>query len=63
MESFASDSIQDALPVLYGVYYIQTGTYPESHEQVFKRFPELRDGNPIETISGIVDQVDSMEEK
>jgi hypothetical protein len=63
MDAFASESIREALPVLYGVFYLQTGHYPESHQQVFERFPGLTEGNPIAAINGIVDQVDSMEEK
>ena len=30
---------QDALPVLYGVYYLETGEYPENNEQVHARYP------------------------
>jgi hypothetical protein len=30
---------QDALRVLYGVYYLETGKYPKNNEQVLARYP------------------------
>ena len=62
------------LPLLYGVYYLSTGNYPESHEQVYEMFPGVRipnmtkDNNVIvaninkyiEAVTTIVNQVDAM---
>jgi hypothetical protein len=62
------------LPLLYGVYYLSTGKYPESHEQVYEMFPGVRipemskDNDVIvaninkyiEAVTAIVNLVDSM---
>ena len=62
------------LPLLYGVYYLSTGRYPESHEQVYTMFQDVRipemskDNNVvlnnvnkyIESVTTIVNQVDAM---
>lgn len=62
------------LPLLYGVYYLSTGRYPESHEQVYTMFPDVRipemskDNNVvlnnvnkyIEAVTTIVNSVDAM---
>lgn len=62
------------LPLLYGVYYLSTGNYPESHEQVYEMFPGVRIPNMtkdndvivaninkyIEAVTTIVNQVDAM---
>ncbi len=62
------------LPLLYGVYYILTGNYPENHEQVYEMFPGVRIPNMtddkklilaninkhIEAVTAIVNQVDAM---
>ena len=62
------------LPLLYGVYFLATGNYPESHEQVYSMFPDVRipemskDNNVvlsnvnkyIEAVTTIVNQVDAM---
>lgn len=62
------------LPLLYGVYYIVTGKYPENHEQVYEMFPGVRIPNMtddkkviianinkhIEAVTAIVNQVDAM---
>ena len=62
------------LPLLYGVYYLSTGCYPESHEQVYTMFPDVRipemskDNNVvlnnvnkyIEAVTTIVNSVDAM---
>lgn len=62
------------LPLLYGVYFLATGNYPESHEQVYAMFPNVRipemskDNNVvlnnvnkyIEAVTTIVNQVDAM---
>jgi len=62
------------LPLLYGVYYLSTGKYPENHEQVYTMFPDVRipemskDNTAvlnnvnkyIEAVTTIVNQVDAM---
>ena len=62
------------LPLLYGVYYLSTGRYPENHEQVYTMFPDIRipemskDNNVvlnnvnkyIEAVTTIVNSVDAM---
>ena len=62
------------LPLLYGVYYLSTGRYPKSHEQVYTMFPDIRipemskDNNVvlnnvnkyIEAVTTIVNSVDAM---
>ena len=62
------------LPLLYGVYYLSTGRYPENHEQVYTMFPDIRipemskDNNAvlnnvnkyIEAVTTIVNSVDAM---
>lgn len=62
------------LPLLYGVYYLSTGKYPESHEQVYEMFPGVRIPNMtkdndmivaninkyIEAVTTIVNQVDAI---
>ena len=67
-------STQTLLPLLYGVYFLATGNYPESHEQVYTMFPDVRipemskDNNVvlnnvnkyIEAVTTIVNQVDAM---
>ena len=65
------------LPVMYGVYFLLHGTYPECHQQVFDKFPALqppsssrdeklfleRVNNYINTVTEIVNLVDTMETK
>ena len=62
------------LPLLYGVYFLATGKYPENHEQVYTMFPDVRIPNMtddknliisninkhIEAVTAIVNQVDAM---
>ena len=62
------------LPLLYGVYFLATGNYPENHDQVYEMFPGVRipnmtnDNNVIvsninkyiEAVTAIVNQVDAM---
>ena len=62
------------LPLLYGVYFLATGKYPENHEQVYEMFPGVRIPNMtddknliisninkhIEAVTAIVNQVDAM---
>lgn len=63
LQKMFASAVNEALPVLYGVYFLETGTYPENHGQVFERYPELKQENLIEAIEKIVIKVDSMEEK
>ena len=67
-------SLPTLLPLLYGVYFLVTGNYPENHEQVYTMFPDVRipdasryksdflnDVNKyIEAVTTIVNQVDAM---
>ena len=67
-------STKTLLPLLYGVYYLSTGKYPENHEQVYEMFPGVRIPNMtndknviisninkhIEAVTAIVNQVDAM---
>lgn len=65
-EIFRHDANLAMLPTLYGVYFLKTGNYPEKHQDVFDMYPSLSQGsinNYIDTVSGIVNEVDSMEEK
>lgn len=63
LDKFYKGAKEEALPVLYGVYYLETGNYPDKHEQVFNQHPELEKQEFIQAISGIIKLVDSMEEK
>ena len=36
--------VKDALPALYGMYYLETGEYPENNEQVLARVPDITCG-------------------
>lgn len=72
LKNFCGRATEALLPILYGVYFLQTGTYPEKHQQIFDRYPILKE-NPkpnsilqhinlyIETITSIINSVDSME--
>ena len=65
-EIFKHDANLAMLPTLYGVYFLKTGNYPEKHQDVFDMYPNLSQGdinNYIDTVNGIVNEVDSMEEK
>lgn len=64
---------QELLPILYGVYFLKNGTYPENHQEVFSLYPELHVNSVkaenleelytkyIETLNKIVNDVDTME--
>lgn len=65
-KKFLQQANNSILPALYGVYFLKTGTYPEHHDDVLGMFPGLSEtsaNNYIKTVAGIVDEVDSMEEK
>ena len=47
----------DSMPVLYGVYFLETGAYPESHAQVLERYADLNGDDPTRAIAGIIDTV------
>lgn len=63
------------LPLMYGVYYLKHGSYPESHDQIFQEYPALKTpassrdeklflesvNNYISTVTEIVNLVDTME--
>jgi len=67
-------SMPTLLPLLYGVYFLATGNYPENHEQVYEMFPDVQippmtnDNNIvlsninkyIEAVTTIVNLVDTM---
>ena len=62
VDEFFRSLQEDTFPILYGVYYLETGSYPENHKQILERYPSLDCADFIETITGIIDKVDSMEE-
>lgn len=63
------------LPIMYGVYYLKHGEYPESHQKIYDDYPALKTpassrneelflesvNNYINTITEIVNFVDTME--
>lgn len=55
----AQESIQEIIPVLYGVFFLQTGSYPENHQQVFERFPGIGEGDTADAIETILGNIAS----
>lgn len=53
LEKIIEATLEDMLPLFYGVYYLKTGTYPETLPQVKERFPFLDSKNPADVIDGI----------
>ena len=53
LEKIVEATLEDMLPLFYGVYYLKTLTYPETHLQAKERFPFLDSKNPAEVIDGI----------
>lgn len=63
------------LPLMYGIYYLKHGVYPENHQQIFDDYPALKTpassrdeklflesvNNYISTVTEIVNLVDTME--
>lgn len=50
--------LQELSPLLSGLYYLKSGTYPESRLQVLDAFPELKSAeNLLETLQKVFDQV------
>lgn len=63
------------LPVMYGVYFLKHGTYPENHQQIFDEYPALKSPtssrdeklflasieNYINTVTEVINFVDTME--
>lgn len=35
------ETAESILPILYGLYFLKNGTYPESHKQVYDKFPAI----------------------
>ncbi|OWV02212.1 YgcG family protein [Fibrobacter sp. UWR2] len=61
LEQLHSDSkvpfakaLNDILPLLYGVYYLETKNYPENHGVVLKRYPAQDIAGLTKTLSGIL---------
>jgi hypothetical protein len=53
LEKIIEATLEDMLPLFYGVYYLKTGSYPETLPQVKERFPFLDSKNPADVIDGI----------
>ena len=54
----ADEYLQELSPLLSGLYYLKSGTYPESRLQVQEAFPEIGSAeNLLETLQKIFDQV------
>lgn len=48
------ETFEEILFILYGMSFIQTGTYPETHQQVFDLFPSLSGKDPADAIKTIL---------
>ena len=48
------ETFEEILFILYGMFFIQTGTYPETHQQVFDLFPSLSEKDPADAIKTIL---------
>lgn len=46
-------SLKEILPILYGVYYLKTGIYPQRHQDVLDLFPNLLGENFIRVLEDI----------
>ena len=54
----AEEYLQELSPLLSGVYYLKSGTYPESRLQVQEAFPELKSAeNLLESLQKVFNQV------
>lgn len=63
------------LPIMYGVHYLTSKTYPNSHEEIFAKYPALKPptnikdkslflksvNQYIETVTNIINLVDTLE--
>lgn len=66
LEQLRSDSkvpfakaLNDILPLLYGVYYLETKNYPENHGVVLERYPAPDIAGLTETLSRILATLDN----
>lgn len=48
------ETFEEILFILYGMSFIQTGTYPETHQQVLDLFPSLSGKDPADAIKTIL---------
>lgn len=48
------ETFENILFILYGMFFLQTGTYPETHQQVLDQFPGLSEKDPAEAIKTIL---------
>lgn len=76
-QGFCNEIKQRILPILYGVHYLDKATYPVSHQEIYDSYPILTThpekneltsiqkhfNKYIETISNIINHVDTLEEK
>ena len=51
-------AIEKALPLLYGVYYLETKNYPENNGAVLERYPARDCAGLLETLSGALTALD-----
>lgn len=43
---FFIEAHNEILPILYGIYFVQNGTYPQNRDEVLELFPEFRIQEP-----------------
>jgi len=58
--------LNQVLPILYGVHFLEHGVYPDCHQKIFDQYPALAECQMekfIKTLDEIINKVDSMEEK
>lgn len=48
------ETFEEILFILYGMFFLQTGTYPETHQQVLDLFPSLSGKDPADAIKTIL---------
>ena len=48
------ETFEEILFILYGMFFLQTGTYPETHQQVLDLFPSLSEKAPADAIKTIL---------
>lgn len=59
MKKLYKSVLEETLPILYGVYYLKTGIYPEKHQDVFDVFPSLLGENFIEALEELTKAIPS----
>lgn len=52
--------LDELLPVLYGVYYLEAKSYPENNGAVLERYPVKDSANLSKTLSGILATLDNL---